>query len=118
MAFDLNNDLVTTKNNTNDHQAPALKLVDEMVVPEEISQFIDTAAVECPALVVQQNKVEAAYDRLTEALSPATCFYAVKANPAPAVLRALAARGSNFDVASRGEIALFLSRGITADRLH
>lgn len=117
MAYDLNNDLVTTKNNTNDHAAPALQLVDELTVPDEIRQFIDNAAVECPALVVQQSKIEAAYERLTGALAPAKCFYAVKANPAPAVLRTLAAMGSNFDVASRGEIDLCLSLGITADRL-
>jgi len=117
MAYDLNNDLVTTKNNTNDHAAPALSLVNELTVPEEIRQFIDNAAVECPALVVQQSKVEEAYERLTSALAPAKCFYAVKANPAPAVLRTLAAMGSNFDVASRGEIDLCLSIGITADRL-
>ncbi len=121
MAYDLINEIVTTKNVTqevrSDSTSPALHIVNELRVPEEVRAFVDTVSPDNPALIVQQSKVEAAYDVLTDALSPAVCFYAVKANPAPAVLRTLAAKGSCFDVASRGEIDLCLSLGITADRL-
>jgi ornithine decarboxylase len=43
--------------------------------------------------------------------------YAVKANPAPEVIAALAAMGSRFDAASRGEIALCLGLGVPAERI-
>ena len=54
---------------------------------------------------------------LAQALAPAQIYYAVKANPADEILRLLAARGSNFDVASRGEIELCLAAGIPSERL-
>ena len=44
-------------------------------------------------------------------------FYAVKANPAAAIVAMLESKGANFDVASRGEIELCLQNGVTAERL-
>jgi ornithine decarboxylase len=44
-------------------------------------------------------------------------FYAVKANPAPEVLKLLVELGSCFDCASIGEIDLVLAAGATADRI-
>src|SRR5690606_21340393 len=40
-----------------------------------------------------------------------------KANPAPAVVAALAAQGARFDAASRGEIDLCLSLGVPARQI-
>ncbi|GAA5167335.1 type III PLP-dependent enzyme [Pseudonocardia eucalypti] len=59
-----------------------------------------------PYLEMDLGVVRARYAELREALPEARVFYAVKANPEPAVLRALAEAGSGFDVASPGEIAL------------
>ncbi len=44
-------------------------------------------------------------------------FYAVKANPAPEILRLLASLGSCFDVASNGEIDMVLAAGATPERI-
>lgn len=57
------------------------------------------------------------YRRLTTAFPGARIQYAVKANPEPAVLRALAAAGAAFDVASPAEIDLCLAAGADARRL-
>jgi ornithine decarboxylase len=44
-------------------------------------------------------------------------FYAVKANPDPAILKLLASLGSCFDTASIGEVDMALAAGATADRI-
>ncbi len=86
-------------------------------VSAKIADFLTSMPADTPALVVDLEAVEGAYEVLAEAMNPAKLFYAVKANPAPEVLRVLAAHGSYFDVASRGEIDLCLAHGISADRL-
>ena len=57
-----------------------------------------------PFVTVDLGRVAALYDRLAEALPGVGLYYAVKANPAPAVLGTLAAYGARWDVASPGEI--------------
>jgi ornithine decarboxylase len=44
-------------------------------------------------------------------------YYAVKANPNPMLLRLLASLGANFDCASKGEIDLVRSIGVTSERI-
>jgi ornithine decarboxylase len=70
-----------------------------------------------PYLVVDLRRVRAAYDDLTAALPDVELFYAVKANPAPDVLRTLVTRGSSFDVASPGEIDACLRAGASPSSL-
>ena len=53
--------------------------------------------------------------RARPGLGDATIHYAVKANPAPEVVAAVAALGGHFDAASRGEIDLCLSLGVAAE---
>ena len=65
---------------------------------------------ETPFLVVSAAKVEENYRFLRAHLPHAGVYYAMKANPAPAILRRLAALGSKFDVASAGEIEAFVGR--------
>jgi ornithine decarboxylase len=83
----------------------------------KIARFLADSSPETPCLVVDLDVVAEAYDLLRRYLSSASIFYAVKANPAPEIVAMLAARGSNFDVASPAEIALCLDNGATADRL-
>ena len=59
----------------------------------------------------------AKYRALEAGLGDATIHYAVKANPAPEVVEAVADLGGRFDCASRGEIDLCLGLGIPADRI-
>src|SRR5580693_5832133 len=70
-----------------------------------------------PFLVVDLDVVRRQYASLTTALPGTEVFYAVKANPAPEVLSLLIGLGSNFDVASRGEIELCLGLGVDPARL-
>jgi ornithine decarboxylase len=59
-----------------------------------------------PFLFVDLDQVRANYRRLTDSLENARVFYAVKANPHPAVLRALAEEGCGFEISSEGELDL------------
>jgi ornithine decarboxylase len=67
--------------------------------------------------VVDLDVVRRQYASLPTALPGTEMFYAVKANPAPEVLGLLIKLGSNFDVASRGEIELCLGLGADPARL-
>ncbi len=64
-----------------------------------------------PTLVVSRAKVSSAYDALKAGLGASHVHYAVKANPAPQIIRTLVLKGSGFDAASRQEIELCLSQG-------
>ncbi len=66
---------------------------------------------ETPFVVVDLDVVAERYDSLRVALPVADVFYAVKANPAPEILRMLVSRGSHFDVASPAEIDMCLAAG-------
>ncbi len=70
-----------------------------------------------PHLVVDLATVRARYAELRAALPEARIYYAVKANPEPAVLAALAGAGSGFDVASPGEISQVLGLGAPPELL-
>jgi ornithine decarboxylase len=84
---------------------------------ERIARFLAENAPETPCLVVDLEIIAEAYDSLRRHLPLARVYYAVKANPAPAVVTMLERKGANFDVASRGEIELCLQNGATAERL-
>ncbi|HVC53254.1 MAG TPA: type III PLP-dependent enzyme [Stellaceae bacterium] len=84
---------------------------------EKIARFLADAVPETPCLVVDLDVIGEAYDVLCRYLPIARVYYAVKANPAPEIVAMLAERGSNFDVASRAEIALCLDNGATPERL-
>lgn len=83
-----------------------------------LQEFVDGHThLPTPYLVMDLDIVRQRYDALRGAIPDARIFYAVKANPAPEVLRVLAAAGSSFDVASIGEIELCQSLGIGPERL-
>ncbi|MEJ6397897.1 type III PLP-dependent enzyme [Yoonia sp. 208BN28-4] len=70
-----------------------------------------------PTLVLDVDLVEAQYHALKAGLGRADIHYAVKANPADAIIERLVALGSHFDAASRGEIELCLSKGASPDHI-
>src|SRR5215212_4229612 len=82
----------------------------------KIARFLSEQSPETPCLVVDLDVVAEAYDVLCRYLSVASVYYAVKANPAPEIVAMLARRGSNFDVASRAEIALCLGNTIKKEK--
>ncbi|KAH7567074.1 hypothetical protein JRO89_XS07G0013300 [Xanthoceras sorbifolium] len=70
-----------------------------------------------PFYVLDLGVVASLYDKWIQSLPMVHPFYAVKCNPEPALLGALAALGSNFDCASRAEIEAVLALGVSPDRI-
>lgn len=67
-----------------------------------------------PCLVLDLDRVAENFARLRAALPSAAIYYAVKANPAPQILKLLASSGSCFDAASLPEIEACLAAGAEA----
>ena len=84
---------------------------------DRILEFLRTRRPEGPCVVVDLQEVRANYMAFERALPDSRIFYAVKANPAPEILSALAAMGSCFDCASVVEIQSVLAAGATAERI-
>lgn len=101
--------------------APVLSLVSrppEWIAPgltRKMAAFLAQKP-ETPCLVVDLDVVEDNYRALRMALPEADVYYAVKANPAPALVGRLVALGARFDTASLPEIDLCL--GLGADPAH
>jgi ornithine decarboxylase len=84
---------------------------------ERIREFLRARREDGPCLVLDIDVVRDNYMKFARALPNTRVFYAVKANPAPEVLRLLARLGSCFDAASVAEIEMVLAAGATADRI-
>jgi ornithine decarboxylase len=84
---------------------------------ERIREFLRDRREDGPCLVLDLDVVRDNYLAFSRALPDTRVFYAVKANPAPEVLRLLARLGSCFDCASVVEIEMALAAGATADRI-
>src|SRR3984893_118795 len=70
-----------------------------------------------PCLVVDLDIVRENYQNFAKALPDTKVYYAVKANPAPEILKLLADLGCCFDVASIAETRAAFAAGATADRI-
>lgn len=79
--------------------------------------FLDRTAPPTPCLVVDLDLVRDRFLAFAAELPGADIRYAVKANPAPEVIRLLAGLGSGFDVASPAEIDLCLANGAAPEAL-
>ena len=79
--------------------------------------FIRTAGYDGPVMIFDLDMLRAKYRALDVGLGDAVIHYAVKANPAPEVIRTLAALGSRFDAASKGEIALCMGLGVRPEHI-
>src|SRR5436853_7877947 len=82
-----------------------------------IRDFLKKRKDEGPCLVVDLDVVRENYLAFAKALPDTRVYYAVKANPAPQVLRLLSELGSCFDVASISETETVLAAGCTPDRI-
>ena len=82
-----------------------------------IREFLRNRREDGPCVVVDLDVVEDNYRAFAHALPDTRVFYAVKANPAPEILRLLARLGSCFDTASVQEMEMVLATGATADRI-
>ncbi len=82
-----------------------------------IHDFLDQHRPATPCLVIDLAVVEMRYRELLAAWPHSRICYAVKANPAPEILRLLVGLGAEFDVASPAEIQLCLAAGADGGRL-
>ncbi len=87
------------------------------VYADPAAVFIAANDFDRPTLVVSRAKVAQSYDALKSGLGQAHIHYAVKANPAPEIIRMLVLKGSGFDAASRQEIELCLSQGARPENI-
>ena len=88
-----------------------------MAATARILDFLRDRRPEGPCLVVDLEVIEENYKAFTRAMPDTRIFYAVKANPAPEILKLLAGLGSCFDTASVAEIEMALNAGATPDRI-
>jgi ornithine decarboxylase len=84
---------------------------------ERIRQYLAANDAGGPRLVVDLDVVRDNYATFAKALPDTRVFYAVKANPAPQILKLLADLGASFDTASVAEIDLVLAAGATPQRI-
>jgi len=82
-----------------------------------IREFLKYRKADGPCLVVDLDVVRDNYVAFAKALPDTKVYYAVKANPAPEILKILTALGSCFDVASVSETEMVLASGCTPDRI-
>lgn len=87
------------------------------VYADQATAFIAANSFDKPTLVISRDRVAVQYDALQSGLGRARIHYAVKANPAPQLIRLLVKKGSGFDAASRQEIELCLSQGARPDNI-
>jgi ornithine decarboxylase len=84
---------------------------------ERIDRFLTERRPQTPCVVVDVEAVRAQYRALRALFPSTTIFYAIKANPAPTVIAALAELGAHFDLASAGEISRCREIGIAPQRM-
>ena len=82
-----------------------------------IREFLKGRKDEGPCLVVDIDVVRENYLSFAKALPDTRVYYAVKANPAPEIIKLLTELGSCFDVASISETETVLAAGCTAERI-
>jgi ornithine decarboxylase len=82
-----------------------------------IREFLKQRTDVGPCLVVDLDVVRENYQSFAKALPDTKVFYAVKANPAPEILKLLVGLGCCFDVASVAETEAVLAAGAPPDRI-
>jgi len=94
-------------------QPHVLSPADNRSLSPKLEQFLASRP-ETPFLALDLDSVRNKFLELQKEFPQAAIHYAVKANPAPAIIQLLATLGSRFDIASRYELDLCLSQGVPA----
>jgi ornithine decarboxylase len=84
---------------------------------QRIIDFLAARRPEGPCLVVDLDVVADNFRAFEKAMPDSKIYYAIKANPAPEILRLLARMGSSFDAASFAEVEMAMNAGASADRI-
>ncbi|MEP2944506.1 MAG: type III PLP-dependent enzyme [Hyphomicrobiales bacterium] len=82
-----------------------------------IYDFFDKNDAPSPCIVIDTEIVADNFKAFQRAMPETAIYYAIKANPAPEILRLLASLGSSFDAASITEVEMALAAGAAADTL-
>jgi ornithine decarboxylase len=90
---------------------------EQVEMTARIREFLKRRTDEGPCLVVDLDVVRDNYNSFAKALPDSKVYYAIKANPAPEILKLLVELGACFDVASLGETEMVLAAGATPDRI-
>jgi len=83
-----------------------------VAVAHHALRFLDADDGRTPVLALDLGVVAQRYRELTDALPRAQVFYAMKANPHPAVIDLLASLGCGIDAASTNEVDTALAHGV------
>src|SRR5947209_13635428 len=83
----------------------------------KIARFLADRQPATPCLVFDVDRVEENFRAMRTALPVARVYYAVKANPAPVILRRLVRLGSFFDAASIEEVDICREAGAAPHRI-
>lgn len=70
-----------------------------------------------PFMLIRQNVLEKQFKRFRKCLPEVTPYYAIKANPHPAIIKNFVRLGAGFDVASGAEMKLVLSLGASPSKI-
>jgi ornithine decarboxylase len=90
----------------------------DYISDSEWQRFIEFSQnLETPCIVINLRGIKSNYLKMHDSFPYAQIYYAVKANPDRAILSMLKELGANFDIASRYELDLVLSLGISPDRM-
>ena len=83
----------------------------------KINLFLKNFTKETPYLVIDLSLVANFYQNLKKKFPNSLIYYAVKANPAPEIIKCLKKEGSYFDVSSKKEIQLCLNESVIPSHL-
>lgn len=89
----------------------------ENIINPKIKAFFERENPPTPCLVVDLAEVERLYRDLAGVFPEATCFYAIKANPAREVLDIMVRHKTSFDTASLNEINMCLEAGASPSQI-
>ncbi len=90
---------------------PTLDSTSDNAIDDKIINFINKHQLETPFLVMNLDIIVENYLTISRLLPQAQVYYAMKANPAPEILKLLVELGSSFDVASPSEIDQCIQAG-------
>jgi len=86
-------------------------------IHNRIYDFFAKNDVPSPCIVIDTEIVAQNFRSFQRAMPETAIFYAIKANPAPEILRTLAELGSSFDAASVAEVKMALSAGAAPEKI-
>ncbi len=91
---------------------PTLDSSSDNAIDDKILNFLWEHQLETPFLVMNLDIIAENYLTISRLLPQAQVYYAMKANPAPEILKLLVELGSSFDVASPYEIDQCIQAGV------